>query len=89
VNDKRASSLEPVDVFSEYRYQSGLGYYSSITDAGADFFIDHLQKGKYMFTYELVVSLCGYTTAGPAVVECFYAPEFSGHSDGARIKTGK
>ena len=87
VNDNRASSLEPVEVFSGYRYQSGLGYYSSITDAGANFFIDHLPKGKYLFTYELVVSHCGLTTSGPAVVECFYAPEFAGHSGGTIIKS--
>ena len=88
VNDKRASSLEPIDIFSGYRYQSGLGYYASVTDAGADFFIDRLPKGKYTFTYELVVSHKGYTTSGPAVVECFYAPEFSGHSGGMRVRSG-
>ena len=89
VNDKRASSLEPVEVFSGYRYQSGLGYYTSITDAGADFFIDHLPKGKYLFTYELVISHSGITTSGPAVVQCFYAPEFMGNSEGMVVRSGE
>lgn len=87
VNDKRASVMEPLDVFSGYVWKSGLGYYASVTDAGADFFIDHLPKGKYTISYELVVSHKGIATCGPAVVQCFYAPEFSGHSSGLTFST--
>ncbi len=87
VNDKRASVLEPLDVMSGYVWKSGLGYYASVTDAGVDFFIDHLPKGKYTLTYEMVVSHKGVATSGPAVVQCFYAPEFSGHSAGSVFST--
>lgn len=89
VNDKRASVLEPLDVMSGYVWKSGLGYYTSVTDAGVDFFIDHLPKGKYTLTYELVVSHKGVATSGPAVVQCFYAPEFSGHSQGRVFSTNR
>lgn len=89
VNDKRASVLEPLDVMSGYVWKSGLGYYASVTDAGVDFFIDHLPKGKYTLTYEMVVSHKGLATSGPAVVQCFYAPEFSGHSAGSVFSTSR
>lgn len=89
VNDKRASVLEPLDVMSGYVWKSGLGYYTSITDAGVDFFIDYLPKGKFTLTYELVVSHKGVATSGPAVVQCFYAPEFSGHSAGSVFSTNR
>lgn len=89
VNDKRASVLEPLDVFSGFVWKSGLGYYASVTDAGADFFIDHLPKGQFTLTYELVVSHIGVATSGPAVVQCYYAPEFSGHSQGSVFSTCK
>jgi hypothetical protein len=89
VNDKRATVLEPLDVLSGYAWKAGLGYYASVTDAGADFFIDHLSKGKYTLAYEMVVSHQGVATSGPAVVQCFYAPEFSGHSSGSTFSTNK
>ncbi|WP_062128359.1 MG2 domain-containing protein [Geofilum rubicundum] len=44
VDAPRAASLEPVDLLSGYRYASGLGYYLSVTDAGAGLFVDHLQR---------------------------------------------
>jgi hypothetical protein len=87
VNDKRASVLEPVTLLSGYEWKSGLGYYVSITDAGTDFFIDHLPKGKFNLSYEVVVSHKGKASSGPATVSCFYAPEFSGHSGGSFFKT--
>ncbi len=87
VSDKRASILEPVNQMSGYSWKSGLGYYISITDAGINFYFDYLPKGKSSLNYEVVVSHKGTASSGPALVQCFYAPEFSGHSKGSVFST--
>ncbi|WP_336517043.1 alpha-2-macroglobulin family protein [Pollutibacter soli] len=86
VKDQRASGTEPVDVISGYHYQGGLGYYQSTRDASTNFFISYLPKGTYVFEYALFVNQQGNFSAGPAVAQCMYAPEFSAHSEGVRIK---
>ncbi|TCO05419.1 alpha-2-macroglobulin family protein [Natronoflexus pectinivorans] len=86
VDAPRASNLEPVDLLSGFRYQSGLGYYMSIRDGGNSFFIDHLPRGHYTFTWEVTVSHSGEAVQAPIRVSCYYAPEFSGHSKGGTIR---
>jgi hypothetical protein len=85
----RASLLEPANPLSGYRYAQGLGYYLSLTDAGADVFIDHLPRGRFSLTFELNASMQGRASEGPARVQCFYAPEFAGFSKGGTINVKK
>ncbi|NOU48670.1 MAG: hypothetical protein HOO86_16645 [Bacteroidales bacterium] len=88
MRDQRAASFEPVTVISAYEYKGGLGYYQSTKDASTDFFFDYLRKGKYVFEYELIASQAGEFSNGRAIIECYYAPEFSSHSGGLRVKIG-
>ncbi|RYY57194.1 MAG: alpha-2-macroglobulin [Chitinophagaceae bacterium] len=85
LKDMRAAGLEPVNVLSGYRYQGGLGYYESTRDASTNFFISHLNRGTYVFEYNLFVTHKGEFSNGIASIQCMYAPEFSAHSDGIRI----
>ncbi|AUS04675.1 alpha-2-macroglobulin family protein [Pseudotamlana carrageenivorans] len=82
----RASGLEPVNVISKYKTQDGLGYYESTQDASTNFFIDYLPKGVYVFEYDLRVNNTGDMSNGITTIQSMYAPEFSSHSDGLRIK---
>jgi hypothetical protein len=86
MKDMRASGLEPVDVLSEYKWQDGLGYYQSTKDASTNFFFDSIEKGVYVFEYDLRVSNKGDFSNGITTIQCMYAPEFSSHSEGIRIK---
>ncbi len=86
LKDMRAAGFEPVSVLSGYRYQGGLGYYESIKDASTNFFIGYLPKGVYVFEYELRVSHSGDFSNGITTFQCMYAPEFSAHSEGVRVK---
>ncbi len=86
LQDMRASGLEPVNVLSRYQWQGGLGYYQSTRDASTDFFISYLPKGTYTLEYPLRVSHRGDFTNGMARLQCMYAPEFSSHSAGVRLK---
>lgn len=86
MKDMRASGLEPINVFSRYKWQDGLGYYESTKDAATNFFIDYLPKGTYVFEYDLRVSHFGDFSNGITTIQSMYAPEFTSHSEGVRIK---
>jgi TonB-dependent SusC/RagA subfamily outer membrane receptor len=85
MKDMRAAGLEPVNVLSQYKWQDGLGYYESTRDASANFFIDHLPKGVYVFEYDLRVNNRGNFSNGITTIQSMYAPEFSSHSEGIRL----
>lgn len=85
MKDMRASSLEPVNVLSSYKWQGGLGYYESTKDASTNFFFSYLRKGTYVFEYELFATHAGEFSNGITSIQCMYAPEFTAHSEGIRI----
>ena len=86
LKDMRAATFEPVNVFSQYKYQGGLWYYESTKDAATHFFIDWMPKGKYVFEYTLFATQSGDFSNGITHIECMYAPEFQSHSAGIRVK---
>jgi TonB-dependent SusC/RagA subfamily outer membrane receptor len=86
LKDMRAASMEPVNVLSGYKWQDGLGYYESTKDASTNFFIDHLSKGTYVFDYSLFITHTGVFSVGIASIQCMYAPEFTSHSGGIKIR---
>ncbi len=86
LKDMRASGLEPTNVLSGYRWQGGLGYYESTRDLATHFFIDYLPRGTFVFEYPLVVSLRGDMSNGITTMQCMYAPEFTSHSKGVRVR---
>jgi Bacterial Alpha-2-macroglobulin MG10 domain len=85
MKDMRASSLEPVNVLSGYKWQDGLGYYETTRDASTNFFFSYLRKGTYVFEYPLFVTHAGNFSNGITTIQCMYAPEFTSHSEGIRI----
>lgn len=88
MKDMRASGFEPLNVISKYKYQDGLGYYESTRDASTNFFFNYLPKGTYIFEYPLWVTHNGDFSNGITTIQCMYAPEFSAHSEGIRVKVG-
>jgi len=85
LKDMRASSMEPDNVLSEYKFQDGLSYYESTRDAATNFFISNISKGTYIIEYPVHLTHSGDFSAGIATIQCMYAPEFAAHSDGIRI----
>ncbi len=86
LKDMRASTFEPVNVISGYRWQDGLGYYQSTKDASTNFFISFLRTGEYVFEYELIATQKGNFSNGITSIQCMYAPEFTSHSEGIRVE---
>ncbi|MFT5779219.1 MAG: hypothetical protein ACI837_002176, partial [Crocinitomicaceae bacterium] len=89
MKDMRAAGFEPVNVFSRYKWQDGLGYYESTRDAATNFFMDYLPKGTYVFEYDLRVSHSGDFSNGITTIQSMYAPEFTSHSEGVRVVVGQ
>lgn len=85
MKDMRASGFEPLNVFSQYKWQDGLGYYESTKDAATNFFMDYLRKGTYVFEYDVRVTHYGEFSNGITTIQCMYAPEFTSHSEGVRV----
>ncbi|MGY5352053.1 alpha-2-macroglobulin family protein [Wenyingzhuangia sp. IMCC45533] len=86
MKDMRAAGLEPIDVISQYKWQDGLGYYQTTKDTATHFFFDRIKKGIYVFEYDLRVSHQGTFSNGITNIESMYAPEFSSHSKGVKIR---
>ncbi|MES2800005.1 MAG: alpha-2-macroglobulin family protein [Bacteroidota bacterium] len=89
MKDMRASGFEPVSVFSQYKWQDGLGYYETTKDASTNFFMDYLRKGTYVFEYDVRVAHYGNFSNGITTIQCMYAPEFTSHSEGIRVEVKK
>lgn len=86
LSDLRSPAFEPSDVLSGYQWRNGLGYYQSTRNASTDFFFDFLPRGKHVFEYGLVVMQTGQFSGGFARMQSYYAPAFSTHSAGTRIR---
>lgn len=89
LKDMRSSSMEPVNVLSQYKWQGGLGYYESTKDASTNFFFSYLPIGTHVFEYDLFVTHTGSFSNGVATIQCMYAPEFSSHSEGIKVNVMK
>lgn len=85
LKDTRASSLEPVNVLSGYRWQGSLGYYESTRDASSNFFIGYLPRGSNVLEYACRVTHTGVFINGISTLQCMYAPEFTSHSGSMKI----
>ena len=86
LKDMRGSGLEPINPLSGYKWKSGLGFYESPGDVATNFFIDFLPRGTYVFEYPVRVNHRGDFSNGITTIQCMYAPEFSSHSAGGRVK---
>jgi 5-hydroxyisourate hydrolase-like protein (transthyretin family) len=86
LRDMRAACFEPTNVISQSKWQNGLSYYESTKDASTDFFFSYLPKGTYVFEYTMFVTHQGNFSNGISTAQCMYAPEFSAHSEGIRVK---
>jgi hypothetical protein len=86
LKDMRAASFEPRQQLSGAEYREGMGYYRSTTDAAMNFFFSYLPKGTFVFEYDLNVTQAGDFSNGISQLQCMYAPEFTTHSEGVRVR---
>ncbi|MFN3754584.1 MG2 domain-containing protein [Flavobacterium sp.] len=86
LKDMRASCFEPVDILSKYEWKERTSYYKSTKDAATHFFFDNVNQGTYVIEYDIRVNNKGDFSNGITTIESMYAPEFTSHTKGIRIK---
>ena len=86
MKDMRGSCMEPTNVLSTTKYQGGLWYFENTRDAATNFFFNYLYKGTYVFEYTMFTTHAGDFSNGITTIQCMYAPEFTSHSEGIRVK---
>lgn len=86
LKDLRAAAFEPVDVLSGQEYKDGLSFYRSTRDVATHFFFDNIKRGTYVLEYDVRVNNAGEFSNGITTIQSMYAPEFSGHTVGTRVK---
>lgn len=84
LKDMRAAAFEPLDTQSGYDDYTEC--YRNIRDSAIDFFFSWLPKGTSVIEYSLRASQVGDFSNGVATAQCMYAPEFTSHSKGIRVK---
>ncbi len=83
--DGRPSCVEPLSTHAGWRWSDGLSYYVTVNNTDTRCYIEHIDKGKYVFEYEVYVTNPGMFMAGPVTMQCMYAPEFRAVSPAQRI----
>lgn len=86
LKDQRAACFEPVTQLSSYFYNQGVGYFWETKDATTNLFFDYLPKGSYVFEYRLKTTQRGLFNDGISSIQCLYAPEFVGNTQGAMVE---
>lgn len=84
LQDPKPAGFENTDLLSGWSWDI-LPVYRQYRDASTQFFIDHVPAGKYTLSYTLRPTLEGTYHALPAQLQSMYSPQFSAHTDAARL----
>ena len=87
--DGRPSCVEPLSTTAGWRWNDGLSYYIVVGNTDTRCYIDHLDKGKYYFEYEVFITNPGSFLCGPVTIQCMYAPEFRATSPAVRLQVAE
>ncbi|MCH5176071.1 MAG: hypothetical protein J1F40_09300 [Prevotellaceae bacterium] len=77
--------LEPVTQLSGYQWLGGRGGYLSLHDSSFDIFFDCFTRGTSTVDMEYYISRTGTYEMGISSVECAYAKQFGGHTEGMKV----
>ena len=87
LKDLRAACFEPAEPFSGSQYRDGIWYYRSSKDISENIYIEHLPQGTFVLEYPVYVARPGKYAGGISTIQCLYAPEFVGHTEGITVTT--
>ena len=85
LKEGRPAGFEPVSSASGWRWNDGLRYYAAVTNTAMHIYIDRMDKGKYVISYDLFATQAGNFGTGLSVMQSLYAPEFRAIGAGRRI----
>ena len=85
VSAQHPASLEPLRQLSGYQWLGGRGGYLSIHDASFDLYFDWFTRGTSTVDMDYSVVRAGTYEVGISTVECAYAKQFGGHTEGVKL----
>ena len=85
----RPAAFEPREQLSGPQHKDGLYFYRANSDASVNLFFPHLPKGTFVFEYAINVAQAGQFSVGITDLQCMYAPEFTVHTGGKNVRTGR
>ena len=80
VIDPRPGFTEPIIQKPGYEWGEGTGYYVEPKDTETNFYIDHLNRGTYLLSYDQHVARAGRFAGTVARIVSCYAPDYSAHT---------
>ena len=80
VIDPRPGFTEPIIQKPGYEWGEGTGYYVEPKDTETNFYIDHLNRGTYLLSYDQYVARAGRFAGTVARIVSCYAPDYSAHT---------
>ncbi len=86
--ENRAGGTEPATSRSGWTWGKGLSYYVAVKDNDTRYYIERLNKGKYLIEYELYATHSGKFDSGTTKIQGLYSPEFraTAHSEKVEIE---
>lgn len=89
VESQYPACFEPVSQLSGYRWMGGRGGFLSVHDSCVSVFFDWFTRGTSTIDVEYYVARAGNYGMGVATVECEYAKQYGGHTEGVRVSAEK
>ena len=89
IQDPRPATAEFGYDFEGYRFADRLWFNYSRRDTHDRFYIDYLPRGRHQIELEAVATQSGHFTYGPAQIQSYYAPEYTGNSSGGSLDVTK
>lgn len=85
VSAQHPACLEPLRQLSGYQNMGGRGCYLSIHDSHFDMFFDWFTRGTSTVDMDYSIVREGSYQVGVSTVECVYAKQFGGHTEGMKV----
>ena len=85
VSDPRPGFAEPIKQQPFYAWGAGTGYYVEPKDGVTNFYIDALNRGTYLLSYDQYVARAGRFAGTVARVVSCYAPDYSAHTAAGHV----
>jgi hypothetical protein len=85
VSAQHPACFEPLRHLSGYQNMGGRGCYLSIHDSHFDMFFDWFTRGTSTVDMDYSVVRSGSYQMGVSTVECVYAKQFGGHTEGSKV----
>ena len=85
LSDPRPGFAEPIKQQPFYAWGAGTGYYVEPKDGVTNFYIDALNRGTYLLSYDQYVARAGRFAGTVARVVSCYAPDYSAHTSAGHV----